>query len=153
MVRKAAEHLLPTCSFPVPFLFLEKNRMSTSTDRDANGRFRPGHPGGPGRPRRAVEADYLATLSDAVPLDRWRAIVARAVEDAEQGDAKARAWLTDHLIGKLAGDPLLMLAAAELAEFDPIAEQAEKLAWRGMIAGLGSVRPRTGKGTAHDDRA
>jgi hypothetical protein len=33
--------------------------------RDAqNGRFLPGYPGGPGRPRRAIEADYLAALLD-----------------------------------------------------------------------------------------
>jgi hypothetical protein len=145
MAGKPTEHLLPTCSW-------KKNRMSTSTDRDANGRFRPGHPGGPGRPRRAVEADYLAALSEAVTVETWMRIVARAVEDAEQGDAKARAWLSSYLVGKPAGDALLMLAAGERAEFDPIEEKAEGLAWRGMVAGLGSVRPRTGKGTAHDDR-
>jgi hypothetical protein len=46
-----------------------------SADRDDNGRFAKGNPGGPGRPRRAVEADYLAALSQAVPLEKWRDIV------------------------------------------------------------------------------
>src|SRR5262249_20395293 len=95
-----------------------------STDRDTNGRFLPGHPGGPGRPRRAVETDYLAALSDAVPPEAWKRIVARAVEDAEQGDAKAREWLAACLIGKPAGDTLLKLAAGELAELDPVEMRA-----------------------------
>jgi hypothetical protein len=36
-----------------------------------------------------VEADYLAALCDAVPIERWRKIVERAVTDAEGGDARA----------------------------------------------------------------
>jgi hypothetical protein len=82
--------------------------------RDGNGRFTAGNPGGPGRPRRSVEQDYLATLADAVPLRRWKKIVARAVEDAEEGDAKARRWLAEYLLGRQA-DPLTTLAATELA--------------------------------------
>jgi hypothetical protein len=121
-----------------------------STDRDTNGRFLPGHPGGPGRPRRAVEADYLAMLSETVPLDRWRAIVGRAVEDAEKGDAKAREWLAAYLVGKPAGDALLILAAGERAEFDPIEDKADSFALR-TFGSLGSLlRPK--RGTAHDDR-
>jgi hypothetical protein len=57
--------------------------------RDArNGKFLPGNPGGPGRPRRAIEADYLASLSEAVPLAKWREIVERVVEQAVSGDAR-----------------------------------------------------------------
>jgi hypothetical protein len=98
-----------------------------STDRDANGRFLPGHPGMGGRPRRAIEVDYVATLSEAVPLAKWRAIVERAVEQAVSGDAKAREWLGSHLLGEPTGNALLRLAAIELAEFDPIAAEAEDL--------------------------
>jgi hypothetical protein len=82
--------------------------------RDANGRFAVGNPGGPGRPRRAVEQDYLATLADAVPLKKWKRIVSRAVEDAEAGDAKARRWISEHLVGRQP-DALTALAATELA--------------------------------------
>ena len=35
--------------------------------------------GGPGRPTRSVEADYLVILGDAVTRDRWRKIVERAI--------------------------------------------------------------------------
>jgi hypothetical protein len=69
--------------------------------RDAHGRFAPGHPGGPGRPRRTVEFDYLTVLSSAVPLDRWRRIVERAATDAEGGDSRAREWLSGYLLGRV----------------------------------------------------
>jgi hypothetical protein len=96
--------------------------------RDAqNGRFLPGYPGGPGRPRRAIEADYLAALSEAVSMDSWRAIVAKAVEQAQAGDFKAREWLGNHLLGKPTGDALLKLAAAELSGYDPVEDEANDL--------------------------
>ena len=82
--------------------------------RDAqDGRFLPGNPGGPGRPRRAIEADYLAALSEAVPMESWRAIIAKAVEQARDGDAKAREWLSNHLVGKPTGDALSSLSIVE----------------------------------------
>jgi hypothetical protein len=92
-----------------------------------NGRFLPGNPGGPGRPRRAIEADYLAALSEAVPIESWRAVIAKAVEQARDGDSKARAWLGAYLIGKPTGDALLKLAAAELAGYDPVEDEANDL--------------------------
>ena len=58
------------------------------------------HPDEPGPPRRAVEREYLATLSEAVPLDAWREIIAAAVEKAKAGDAKARDWLARYLLGE-----------------------------------------------------
>ena len=66
--------------------------------RDSRGRFLPGHSGGPGRPPREVEADYLHTMSQVATLDAWRDICERAVEDARNGDAKAREWLSRHLV-------------------------------------------------------
>jgi hypothetical protein len=81
-----------------------------ATGRNTNGTFGPGNPGGPGRPRRAVEREYLSALAEAVALEDWRQIVARAVQDAKAGDARAREWLSKHLMGD---DPL---ALAELAD-------------------------------------
>jgi hypothetical protein len=71
-----------------------------STDRNANGRFATGWRGGPGRPRRAIEAEYLVALSETVPLDAWRAVCQIALDQARNGDAKAREWLSSYLIGK-----------------------------------------------------
>jgi hypothetical protein len=61
--------------------------------------FAQGNPGGPGRPRREVEARYLKALAGNVPLQEWRRIVRKAVEQAQEGDAAARAWLSKHLTG------------------------------------------------------
>lgn len=60
-----------------------------------------------------VEREYLAALGNAVSLNDWRDVVARAVADAKQGDHQARAWLAKHLIGEKPPS-LLDLAAGEL---------------------------------------
>src|SRR6516165_6664689 len=57
---------------------------------------------------------WSVTLADAVPLKKWKRIVSRAVEDAEAGDAKARRWISEHLVGRQP-DALTALAATELA--------------------------------------
>ncbi|MCY2991621.1 MAG: hypothetical protein NTY19_27670 [Planctomycetota bacterium] len=98
-------------------------------EREGSGRFATGNPGGPGRPRRRVEAEYLGILSDAVTLPTWRKIAKRAVDDALQGDAAARSWLSRYLVGQV-GNTLERLAAAELAGRtvdDGIAEMAAKM--------------------------
>jgi hypothetical protein len=66
---------------------------------DHRGRFTVGNAGGPGRPRRAVERDYLRALNAAVSLHDWREIVEAAVARAKEGDAKAREWLARYLLG------------------------------------------------------
>lgn len=67
--------------------------------RHTNGTFAPGNPGGPGRPRRAVEREYLAALLDVIPLDVWKEIVSKAVDSAKLGDAKARDWIARFVLG------------------------------------------------------
>ena len=54
---------------------------------------------GPGRPRRAVEEDYLAALSDQLSIERWENIVSKAIEDAENGDHRARDWIARYALG------------------------------------------------------
>jgi hypothetical protein len=96
---------------------------------DERGHFKRGNPGGPGRPRRAVERQYLAALSDAVTLDTWRAIVEAAVTAAKNGDGKAREWLTRYLIGER---PLTLadLAADEVAGLGADQDVLERLVRR-----------------------
>jgi hypothetical protein len=74
--------------------------MATPPDRAANGRFAPGWRGGPGRPRRTTEADYLTALREAVPLQAWTRIVRKAVDEALAGDRQARTFLANYLIGR-----------------------------------------------------
>jgi hypothetical protein len=78
--------------------------------RNPNGRFAAGNPGGPGRPRRGVEREYLAALVDAVPLSDWRAIVERAVADARAGNPRARDWLSKYLLGD---EPIALVEMAD----------------------------------------
>jgi hypothetical protein len=72
--------------------------------RHDNGRFALGNRGGPGRPSRAVEAQYLTALRESVPRETWGKICETAVAQALDGDAMAREWISAYLIGK----PLLM---------------------------------------------
>ena len=82
--------------------------------RDLHGRFTLGNPGGPGRPRRATEATYLLALSDACPPETWQRICQKAVEQAIEGDASARAWLSKYL-----AEGMTLNVAAHLAESAP----------------------------------
>lgn len=52
---------------------------------------------------RRTEADYMSTLLETVTLEDWQAVVTSTVAAAKQGDAQARAWLGQYLIGKPAG--------------------------------------------------
>jgi len=85
---------------------------ATTDDRQGNGQFAKGNPGGPGRPRRSVEIEYLAKLSDVVTLDDFARIAERAKADAIDGDARAREWLSKYFLG---ANPLTLtrLAAME----------------------------------------
>jgi hypothetical protein len=98
----------------IPLLKDEPPMIShTSTsDRQAGGRFAPGNAGGPGRPRRAVEVEYLAALNEIVSLEDWKEIVRRAVESAKLGNPKARDWLAKYLVDGI-GKPLFQLAVRE----------------------------------------
>lgn len=69
-------------------------------ERDTKGRFVKGNTGGPGRPSRKAEAEYLNLTASKVPLDQWQHVVAKALDDALAGDKHARRWLSDHLIGR-----------------------------------------------------
>ena len=80
------------------------------SDRNTNGTFAPGNPGGPGRPRRGVERRCLAAFAEAVSPSDWRAIIQRAVADAKAGDAKARDWLSKYLVGD---EPLALVELTE----------------------------------------
>lgn len=68
--------------------------------------FKPGCKPGPGRPSRAIEDSYLESLRAEVTPDRWRRVVARALKDAEAGDASARNWLSRYLLPRDGLDPI-----------------------------------------------
>ena len=78
--------------------------MKHEIDRDHMGRFAAGNSGGPGRPKRQAEEDYLQTLSERVPLALWAVIVDKAASDAAAGDARARDWLSKYLMPQPGAD-------------------------------------------------
>ena len=69
------------------------------SERNEKGQFKNGNGGGPGRPKRSTEEKYLVALQSAVTLKDWRDIVDAAVVKAKRGDARARTWLSDYLLG------------------------------------------------------
>jgi hypothetical protein len=62
--------------------------------------FKKGQSGNPkGRKPREVEKDYLARLRACVTPADWTDIIERAVTEAKRGDAVARKFLSDYIIG------------------------------------------------------
>lgn len=86
--------------------------------RKSNGQFDTGNKYAVGRPKRAVELDYLRALSEVVTLETWHDICMRARDDALNGDARARAWLAQYLIGTSALSELVRLEVLDILPGD-----------------------------------
>jgi len=70
------------------------------TDRDANGKFVKGNSGNPtGRAPKERELRYYEILKTRVSFDDWSEIIDKTVQQAKRGDAVARKWLSDYLVG------------------------------------------------------
>jgi hypothetical protein len=50
-----------------------------------------------------TEGDYMSALLETVTLEDWQEVVSSTLSAAKQGDAQARSWLAQYLIGKPAG--------------------------------------------------
>ena len=53
-----------------------------------------------GRKPRQVEEKYLKKLQTVVKLKDWVEIILKAIEQAKEGDEKARRWISDYMLGK-----------------------------------------------------
>lgn len=100
--------------------------------RGKNGQFLEGNGGGPGRPPRKTEWSYLRSTTSACSLEDWQQIVARAVADAKNGNAKAREFLARYLLGD--GPVLSELAALDEVGLDPVDEKRQSVEMRKMLA-------------------
>lgn len=70
------------------------------TERDASGKFVKGNSGNPtGRAPREREERYYEILKTKVTYTDWGDIIDKAVLQAKKGDAVARKWLADYLVG------------------------------------------------------
>jgi hypothetical protein len=77
---------------------------------------------------RRTEADYMGVLLDAVPLQDWREVVSATVAAAKAGDATARAWLAQYLVGKpsTAAPAPLTVVVQQLSGRDPLVDRLAK---------------------------
>lgn len=74
---------------------------------------------------RRTEGDYMSVLLDTVTLEDWRGVVTGALQAAKGGDASARAWLAQYLVGKpvhKAPAPLTVVVQ-QLNGADPLVER------------------------------
>jgi hypothetical protein len=77
---------------------------------------------------RRTEADYMSVLLDAVPLEDWREVVRGTLAAAKAGDATARSWLAQYLVGKpgLTAPAPLTVVVQRLSGRDPLTERLAK---------------------------
>ena len=95
-------------------------------ERTERGQFAPGHTGNPaGRPKRERAVRFLDILRGAVTEEQFAKIVNKAVEQAVGGDAVARRWLTDYLIGP-AAEQVDMTVTSKVLIWDLPATAAKK---------------------------
>ena len=77
---------------------------------------------------RRTESDYMGTLLDTVTLDDWRDVVSGTLQAAKGGDAQARTWLAQYLIGRPEGkapSPLTVVVQ-QLNGVDPVVDKLAK---------------------------
>jgi hypothetical protein len=74
---------------------------------------------------RRTEADYMSVLLDAVPLEAWCEVVSATVTAAKAGDATARAWLGQYLVGRPGATPPapMTVIAQQLSGRDPLVDR------------------------------
>lgn len=100
--------------------------------RETNGQFAQGNSGGPGRPPRQTESDYLRATVAACSIEDWTAIVERAVQDAKAGNSKAREFLGRYFLG--AAPILSELTALDEVGLDPVDERVQSVKMRKMLS-------------------
>lgn len=81
--------------------------------RDRQGKFLPGHSGGPGRPARPLEQRYLDAVRQAVTVADLICVFRTAVALAKAGDMPAAKFVASYTLG-LPVDTVLESRIAEL---------------------------------------
>lgn len=97
------------------------------TERDSRGRFVKGNTegsksNGGGRPPKERELRYYEITVSTCTFADWERIVRKAIQQALRGDATARKWLADYLVGtpeqniNVTGYPTVQEVVAEMPE-------------------------------------
>lgn len=96
--------------------------------RDPSGSFAAGNPGGPGRPPRQTEREYLDATAEVCDVAAWRDIVARAVRYAKAGDSNARMFIARYVLGLPPGErTLLKPGPLDLNTAEELRAEADRL--------------------------
>jgi hypothetical protein len=74
--------------------------MTADYNRRPNGKFGPGNDGGPGRPKREIEAEYLNATVAAVSIEDWAKVVQAMLNFAKSGNVQAATWLANYIVGR-----------------------------------------------------
>jgi len=88
---------------------------------------------------RRTEGDYMGALLDTVTLEDWKGVVAGALAAAKDGDAQARNWLGQYLVGRPEGKAPtpLTVVVQQLNGVDPVVNKlASPLIHRQQFPGL-----------------
>lgn len=74
---------------------------------------------------RRTESDYMGTLLDAVTLEDWREIVKATVVAAKSGEASARTFLAQYLVGRpdLKAQAPVAVVVQQLSGRDPLVDK------------------------------
>ncbi len=74
---------------------------------------------------RRTESDYMGVMLDAVTLEEWRSVVVATLAAAKAGDASARAWLAQYLVGKptVTAPAPLTFVVQQLSGRDPLVDK------------------------------
>ena len=77
---------------------------------------------------RRTEADYMGVLLDAAQLDDWREVVNATVAAAKAGDATARAWVAQYLVGRpgATAPASMTVIVQQLSGRDPLVDKLAK---------------------------
>lgn len=74
---------------------------------------------------RRTEGDYMGVLLDTVTLEDWKAVVKGALQAARDGDAQARNWLAQYLVGRpdMRAPTPLTVVVQQLNGADPVVDK------------------------------
>jgi hypothetical protein len=99
--------------------------------REANGRFAPGNPGGPGNPFARKVAALRKAVLDAVSVEDIQAVFAVLLEKAKAGDTAAAKLVLQYAVGKpgAAADP----DRVDVAEWQLLRERSRPAAEMGDV--------------------
>ena len=93
-----------------------------SNGRDAKGRFSKGNPGGPGNPYAQQVGKLRSALLRAVSEADMKAIVARLVKLAKEGNVRAAREVLDRCIGR----PIEADLIARIEEMERIVKELDR---------------------------